>query len=170
MKRKIIVLTMCIAIALLALLAVQQSTQAQRPGGGRPGGDRPGRPGGGGGGRFRMPLALEESWAQISFELEGVTGEILSNARKAYQQAWKERKELVKKMQDAGGDREVMRSVMSDSQKIESDLNKKLQDILTLEQIEKLAEWKKQAQQRSQRPPGMPPGRPGQGRSRQGGR
>jgi hypothetical protein len=108
-------------------------------------------------------LPLEASWAQVSFEL-GVADEALSRARKAYQEAWAARKELMKKLEDARGDRNVMRSARADGDKLKSDLDDKLKDILTTEQLEKLAKWEKERQDQFRRaqqrtPPGMPPGR-----------
>lgn len=161
MKRRITLLAICIGIALLITLAVQHSTQAQRQRRQERPGGAAGRPAGGM--LMMRMLPLETSWAQVSFEL-GVADEALSRARKVYQEAWAGRKELMKKLDDARGDRNVMRSARTDGDKLKSDLDKKLKDILTAEQLEKLAKWEKErqeqmrgAQQRT--PPGMPPGR-----------
>ena len=158
MRRRITLLAICIGVALLITLAIQHSTQAQRQG--RQPGGAAGRPAGG---QLMMrTLPLEASWAQVSFEL-GVADEALPRARKAYQEAWAGRKVMMKKLDEASGDREVMRAVRTDGDKLKSDLDEKLKDILTAEQLEKLANWEKERQEQmrgAQRTPqGAPPGR-----------
>ena len=154
MRRRITLLAICIGVALLITLAIQHSTEAQREG----------RAGGGPRGAFMLArtLPLDASWAQVSFEL-GVADEALSRARKAYQEAWAGRKVMMKKLDEASGDREVMRAVRADGDKLKSDLDKKLKDVLTEEQLEKLANWEKERQEQmrgAQRtPPGAPPER-----------
>jgi hypothetical protein len=145
MKRRTTLLAICIGVALLAVLAIQHSSQAQRPGGAGGGATR--QPPGGQAMMMRS-LPLESSWAYISFEL-GVADAELSKARKSYQEAWNGRKDLAKKMEEARGDREVMRSIRSDIDKLKSDLDTKLKDVLSSEQLEKLAKWEKEEQERA---------------------
>ena len=154
MKRRIILLAICIGVTVLIMLVIQHSTQAQRQA--RPGG-RPGQPPAG---RFMMmrTLPLESSWAHISFEL-GVADEVMPKARKIYQQAWGGRKKLIKKIEEARGDRDALRSARSDAEKIKSDMDKKLKDVLTSGQLENLAKWEKEAREQMRRPPGLPPSR-----------
>jgi len=160
MKRRAVVIGVCVGLVLMAVLAVQHSTQAQRQGrpAGAPGGQPPA-------GQFMMQmLNLESLWAQTSFEL-GVADEVLINARKIYQESWNERKKLIEKMGQASGDTDAMRTLRADAEKLRSNLDNKLKDVLTTEQMQKLAEWEKAARERMGRrsgagapPQGMPPG------------
>lgn len=144
MKRRIILLAICIGIALLVMLVIQHSTQAQRQA--RPGGG-PGQPPAG---RFMMmqTLPLESSWAHISFEL-GVADEVLPKVRKVYQEAWDGRKGLMEKMDEARGDTDAMRAMRTDADKLRSDLDKKLKDVLSTEQLENLAKWEEETRARA---------------------
>lgn len=145
MKRRITLLAICIGVAFLAVLAIQHSSQAQRPGGAGGGATR--QPPGGQAMMMRS-LPLESSWAYISFEL-GVADAELSKARKFYQEAWDGRKDLAKKMEESRGDRDVMRSARSDLDKLRADLDKKLKDVLTPEQLEKLTKWEEETRERA---------------------
>ena len=148
MKRRISLIAICLVVAFLALLA---STQAQRP-------DRAGGFPQPPGGRFMMSriLPLESSWAQVSFEL-GVSDERLPKARAVYKEAWDKRSKLIKDAADAGDDSDAIQAARADVERIKADLNAKLKDILSSEQLEKLAKWEEQTQQRLQTPP-SPPG------------
>ena len=153
MKRRIISLGICVGAALAVMLAVQHSTEAQRED------RRAGRPERQQGGQFMIAqmLPLEASYAQVSFEL-GVDDEALVKARRVYKKAWDDRKKLMEKMGDARGDREATQSARGEAEKLRDEVNKKLADVLTAEQLKKLAEWEKIARERSRRPPGMPAG------------
>lgn len=155
MKRRTLLLVSCIGIALLIALALQHSTQAQRER--QPGQQGRQRQQMSPGQTMSRMLPLEASWAQISFELD-VADDALPKVRKIYQEAWAGRKALVKKTEEASGDRQVMQSMRSDVQKLQSDIKKKLRDVLTAEQLEKLDQWEKENQAQTRRPPGMPPG------------
>jgi len=141
-----VLLAMCSGIAFLALLAVQHFTQAQAPGPGAPPGGMPQRPAQG---RMMMMqlLPLESSWAQVSFEL-GVTDGALPGVRKIYQEVWDKRKEVSKKAEAAGEDADALRSLRAELEKLKSDMNTKLKGVLSTKQMEDLAKWEKENQQR----------------------
>jgi Spy/CpxP family protein refolding chaperone len=84
----------------------------------------------------------------MSFEL-GIADEVLPKVRGIYQQAWDERKGLIEKMREARGDRDALRSARSDAEKIKSDMDKKLKDVLSPEQLENLAKWEEEARSRA---------------------
>jgi Spy/CpxP family protein refolding chaperone len=156
MKRRTILLAICVGVTLLVMLAMQHSTQAERQA--RPGGG-PGQPPAG---RFMMmqTLPLESSWAHISFEL-GVADEVLPKVRKIYQEVWNGRKGLMDKIDEARGDTDKMRALRSDADKLRSDLDKKLKDVLSTEQLESLAKWEEETRARARQRPGggQQPGR-----------
>ncbi len=140
-------------------LAVQYSTHAQQQ---RPGGPPAGAPSE----RMMMMKALhnvEGTWAYVSFVLD-VPDDMLLKLRKAFQEAWTKNAELRKKLEEARGDTNAMRTIRTEADKIKSELDKKLKDTLTPEQMTKLTNWEKEQrtrmQQRFQRPQGAQPPRP----------
>jgi Spy/CpxP family protein refolding chaperone len=144
MKKKVLFPVIFALVALAAVLMVQHSTKAQD--------SPPGPPAGGmpmGESMMVRSLPLESSWAYISFELD-VTNEALPKVRKLYQESWDSRKELIKKIDDARGDREAMQSLRGEAEKIKSDLEKKLEDVLTPEQAKKLKDWEEEMRQQLQ--------------------
>jgi len=147
MKRKNLLLAVSMGIVLVVTLIVWHTTQAQQP-------ERQGA-------QPRITLAmmvnsyLEGSWAQASFELD-VNDENLAKARKLYQKAWNDGKELAEKSQR---DREAMRSGI---EKIRSELKENLKKILTAEQWQKLSDWEEKTRRLArreaiERPPSLPP-------------
>ncbi len=154
MKRGIVFFALFVAITLLITLAIQHSTQAQRQD--RPGGQFPrGRRG-----SFMITrsLNLEASWAHLCFEVK-IDDKVLAKARGTYKEAWVKRAELMKGLEEAGDDEEAMNAATSKADKIKADMHAKLKDVLSSEEMEKLAEWEESQQQQRQRmrtPPGPP--------------
>lgn len=153
MKRGIMILAVCMALAFLVTLLIQQSTQAQFPGG--RGGGPGGMPGGGpGGGRqFNMKSMMmgniQSSWGYVSFELE-VDDETLVKARKIYQKAWTEQSKLADDIEKAGGGMGSIQGAREEAQKSLAEVHNKLKEMLSPEQVEKLNEWEKKTQEQSQ--------------------
>jgi len=163
MKRKFILLTILIGVALISFV-----TMAQRPNmpqGGAPGGMPGGGPGGGQGRMFgamavTQAAPIENSWAQLCFEI-GIEGDTMANAMELYKQAWEKRKEVIKKAESSSGDREAMQGLRTESEKIYTDLKAKLKDVLSSDQMTKLNYWEKknQEQAQSRRPQQQPANR-----------
>jgi hypothetical protein len=147
-----VILAIFIGISLLITLVVQQSIQAQRQGGGPRGRFS-------GGMMVNRDLPLAESWGYVCFDLN-ISDEALLKARDIYQKAWNQRKELVKKAEEASGDQEAMQKVRSEAEEIRSEIAGKLKDILTSEQMKKFDEWEKNYLEQMRRPPGPPGGMP----------
>jgi len=156
MKRGTVFFALFVAFTLLIVLVVQHSTQAQRQD--RPGDQSPrGRRG-----SFMITrsLNLESSWAHLCFEMN-IADEVLGKARKTYKEAWVKRAKLMKGLEEAGDDQEAMNAATSDAEKIKADMLAKLKDVLSSEEMKKLAEWEESQQQQRQRmrtlpgPPGM---------------
>ena len=155
MKRGIVFFALFLAFTFLIALVVQQSTQAQRqdrPGGGAARGPR---------GSFMIgrSLNLESSWAHLCFEMK-IADEVMGKARGVYKEAWDKRAKLMKGLEDAGDDQNAMNAATSDAEKIKADMLAKLKDVLSSEEMKKLAEWEEsqQQQRQSMRTPPGPPG------------
>ncbi len=154
MKRGTVFFALFVAITLLIALAIQHSTQAQRQD--RPGGQFPrGRRG-----SFMITrsLNLESSWAHLCFEVK-IDDKVLGKARGIYNKAWDERAKVLKDLEAAGDDQAAMDAATSKADKIKADMHAKLKDVLSSEEMEKLAEWEESQQQQRQRmrtPPGPP--------------
>lgn len=148
MKRGIIILGICIAVAVLIMFGIQRSTQAQGPG--RMGGEAGGRPGGG---QFnasaRLLGSVQTSWAGLSFELEGVDDTKLSKARKVYMEEWKALKKMAKDMEEAGGGMGSMQAIRGESDKLKAKRDEKLKDILSSEEMAALDKWEKANQRQT---------------------
>lgn len=110
------------------LLGIAVHTQAQPGGGPGAGGGRRGGGGMGGG------MGIETEWALVCFEFK-VDGEQFSKLRTIYQEAWEQRKLLMKEVQEGKIEREAM---FEEMQGIQGDLAGKYRKILTKEQVEKL--------------------------------
>jgi hypothetical protein len=140
MKRGIIILGICIAVAVLIMFGIQRSTQAQGPG--RMGGEGGGRPGGGQFNVSSMILGnVQTSWAGLSFELEGVDDAKLSKARKVYMEEWKELKKMAKDMEAAGGGMGSIQAIRGEADKLKAKRDEKLKDILSSDEMAALAKW-----------------------------
>jgi hypothetical protein len=166
MKRKFILLTVLVSVALISFLAIQHATLAQRPdtqqGGARPSG-APGGPGGGrmfGGMMLNQAAPIEASWAQLCFEI-GMEGETMTKAMEVYKEAWDKRKEVIKKSESSSGDRQAMQALRPEAEKIYTDLKIKLKDVISSDQMTKLNYWEKknQEQAQSRRPQEQPANR-----------
>ncbi len=161
MKRKWILLPISLAFGLLIMFAFQEFTEAQAPGG------MPPMSGAMAGRMMTMQiLPLETEWAQISFAMD-VTDDALIKARKVFADAWKKREAIVAKSESAGDDADARRALRTELEGIKSSLDAELKKILNPKQIEALAKWEKENQNRfRQRSTGGGPGggRPGGGR------
>ena len=133
-------------LVIVAMLVSYYSIQAQPPG--RGGGNPAGR---GGMPPFAFNPApmimgdLESSWAYVSFEL-GLDDKALVRARKLYQESWAREKKLVNDVVEGISGRGSMRSARQEAQKINADLRKKLNDLLSPDQIDKLNKWEAERQ------------------------
>jgi Spy/CpxP family protein refolding chaperone len=155
MKKKWLLITISSIFCLVLILTFQEFTQAQAPGGGN-------RQAGGGAPSGMMMvmqiLPLESEWTQISFAMD-VSDDALIKARKAFKDAWTKRKAITDKAESAGDDADARRAMRTDLEKIKTELDTKLKGILTPKQIEDLAKWEKENQNRfRQRQSGAPGG------------
>ena len=145
------ILTICIAFTVMVTLFIQQSTQAQFP---APGGRGGGRGGGPGGGQFNMKSMMMgdigSSWTHISFEL-AVDDEILVKAREIYEKAWNEQSKLADDIEKAGGGMGSIQGAREEARKSLAEVHKKIKEMLSPEQVEKLNKWEKTAQEQAQR-------------------
>jgi len=143
MKRVLITSTAIFFVAVIFILGVQYTTQAQREEG------RPPMPG-----MFDMKSQimseLETSWTYLSLDMN-ITDEQLIKARLIYQESWVKYKELAGKSEQESGDRETMQSVRSELDKYKSKRNEKLKDIFSKEEMQKLTEYENKSQGRNQR-------------------
>jgi len=94
--------------------------------------------------RFRVIQAVENTWAALAFEVK-VDDETLKKIRPAFQKAWDKRKKLIK---NSAGD---FRAIVEGMTKTKADIDKKLKEVLTEEQMKKLAEWEKTQRQQPDR-------------------
>ena len=143
MKRGIIILGICIAVAVLIMFGIQRSTQAQGPG--RMPGGAGGGPGGPGGGQFNVSSMIlgnvQTSWAGLSFEVEGIDDAKLSKARKVYMEEWTELKKMAKDMEAAGGGMGSIQAIRGEADKLKAKRDEKLKDILSSDEMAALAKW-----------------------------
>lgn len=149
MKKRVLIPLVFLAIAAMVIFVSQHSIQAQAPGG--PGG--PGGAGGAGGANRAMMMQMfsaDSEWSYISFELEGVTDEMLKNCRPAFKEAHTKGLAMRTKMGEANGDTDKMRALKTESDSIKSTLDGKLKTILKPEQIAKIATWEKESRARMQ--------------------
>ena len=163
MKKRVLIPLVFLAIAAMVIFVSQHSIQAQAPGG--PGGP----PGGAGGGNRAMMMQMfspDNEWAYISFELDGVTDEMLKNCRPAFKEAHTKSLAMRTKMGEASGDTDKMRALKTESDSIKSTLDGKLKTILTSAQISKIAAWEKESRARMQQRAGGG-GQPGAGGAQQ---
>jgi len=146
MKKRVLIPLVFLAIVAMVIFVSQHSIQAQAPGG-------PGGPGGAGGGNRAMMMQMfspDNQWAYISFELEGVTDEMLKNCRPAFKEAHTKSLAMRAKMGEASGDTDKMRALKTESDSLKSTLDGKLKAILKPEQITKIATWEKESRARMQ--------------------
>ena len=130
-------------VLLMAAICVTYAQRQQRPPGGQ---------------MMMQALPLEALWAQVSFEL-GVNDEILPEIRAIMQDTWNGRKKLLEKAQSVRDDSEAMQGIISEMEKLRGDLDRKLQDVLSPDQMNKLTKWEEEArkaQSQMRRPPGAP--------------
>lgn len=156
MKKKLLIIS-SLVVALSIMFMFQQMTQAQAPTGNRQAG------GGAFAGMMMMMqiLPLESEWTYISFEI-GVNDDALIKARKAFQDAWTKRKAVISKSDQNGDDANAKRAMKADLEKIKSELDAKLKGILTPKQLEDIAKWQKENQNRMKNRPAGGPGGGGQ--------
>ena len=162
MKKRVLIPLVFLAIAAMVIFVSQHSIQAQAPGG-------PGGPGGAGGGNRAMMMQMfsaDNEWAYISFELDGVTDEMLKNCRPAFKEAHTKSLAMRTKMGEAMGDTDKMRALKTESDSLKSTLDGKLKTILKPEQIAKIAAWEKESRARMQQRAGGG-GQPGAGGAQQ---
>ncbi|MDQ1329018.1 MAG: hypothetical protein QG641_2307 [Candidatus Poribacteria bacterium] len=154
MKKRVLIPLVFLAIAAMVIFVSQHSIQAQAPGG-------PGGPGGAGGGNRAMMMQMfspDNEWAYISFELEGVTDDMLKNCRPAFKEAHTKSLAMRTEMGAAMGDTDKMRALKTKSDSIKSTLDAKLKTILTPAMIAKIATWEKESRARMQQRAGGGPG------------
>ena len=162
MKKRVLIPLVFLAIAAMVIFVSQHSIQAQAPGG-------PGGPGGAGGGNRAMMMQMfsaDNEWAYISFELDGVTDEMLKNCRPAFKEAHTKGLAMRTKMGEASGDTDKMRALKTESDSIKSTLDAKLKTILTPAQMAKIVAWEKESRARMQQRAGGG-GQPGAGGTQQ---
>jgi Spy/CpxP family protein refolding chaperone len=167
MKKRVLIPLVFLAIMAMVIFVSQHSIQAQAPGG--PGG--PGGAGGAGGANRAMMMQMfspDNQWAYISFELEGVTDEMLKNCRPAFKDAHTKSLAMRTKMGEANGDTDKMRALKTESDSIKSTLDAKLKTVLTPAQIAKIAAWEKETRARMQQRAGGGPGGAGGTQQRRG--
>lgn len=118
-------------MAALAGLIWVGSTAVAQPGPG-------GRPGAGGRvlGVAQAMMFLERTWAAAAFEIKA-SPEQLMQLHPAYQKAWDERKQAQQEAQEKQ-DRTILRNAL---QKIQTDLQAQLKEVLTQEQSDQLQKW-----------------------------
>ena len=167
MKKRMFGIVSVIIIFLMA--SVYCFTQAPGGPGGRPGGAAGGRQSGGPPAEMMMimqTLPIDSSWGYVSFEL-GVSDGALVKARKAYKEAYDQRKDkIMSKMEAASGDAAALRNLKAEADKIRATLDAKLKTILTPEQMTKLTNWLKESSSRMRRAPGGPSGAPRSGQQK----
>lgn len=140
MKRVLIFSITVTIVAVVFILGIQYTTQAQR---------EEGNPG-----MFDMKSQimneLETSWTYLSLDMN-ITDEQLIKARLIYKESWIKYKELADKSEQESGDRETMQSVRAELDKFKSKRNEKLRDILSREEMQKLTEFESKSLGRNQR-------------------
>jgi len=168
MKKRVLIPLVFLAIAAMVIFVSQHSIQAQAPGG--PGGGGPGGVGGAGGGNRAMMMQMfspDNEWSYISFELDGVTDDMLKNCRPAFKEAHTKGLAMRTKMGEASGDTDKMRALKTESDSIKSTLDAKLKTILTPAQMAKIVAWEKESRARMQQRAGGG-GQPGGAQQRRG--
>jgi len=105
-------------------------------------------------------MMFEFSWAALAFEVK-VSGQQLEQLRPTYQAAWDTRKAAMKKAME-NQDWQALGSAM---QKVQANIDAKLKQVLTKDQLDKLKKWE-EARRQMMRPPGGGPGGQGGGRGR----
>jgi Spy/CpxP family protein refolding chaperone len=147
MKRKFFLISASLVLIFVAMFAFQQWTQAQAPtqGSGSRGGGQSGPPTGM---MMMQILPLEMEWTQISFALN-VSDDVLIKARKAFQDTWTKRKAIMDKADPNGDDENARRAMRDGLTKLKTELNTKLKAILAPKQMEVLAKWEKENQNRA---------------------
>ena len=146
MKRRLFLISASLILIFVAMFAFQQWTQAQAPAQG--GANRGSGQGGTPSGMMMMQLLpLEMEWTQISFSMN-VSDDVLIKARKAFQDTWNKRKAIMDKADPNGDDENARRAMRDGLTKLKTELNTKLKAILTPKQMEDLAKWEKENQNR----------------------
>lgn len=145
MKRVLVLSAALISVAVILILGIQYTTQAQRPEGGPPG-----MPSGMSNAKTMMMSQLERSWTYLSLDM-AITDEQLTKTRLIYQESWDKYKELADKVEQESDDREIMQSIKSEQDKIKAKRSEKLKDILSEEEMKKLTEYENKPQDRNQR-------------------
>jgi Spy/CpxP family protein refolding chaperone len=158
MKKRYLMILVCLGIVFIFSLALWSTPEAQTP---------PGGPGDGGPNMmntFRdqmmvtQALPIDSSWTILSFGME-LSDDALIKARKLYQEAWNQRKEkILDKMDEARGDPEAMKGLRTESEKMWTNLRTKINEILTPEQLEKFSKWEKDNKNQARMMPGGPRG------------
>jgi len=150
MKRLIVISAAVIFAGILAFGLIAQGP----PGGGGPGGA--GGPGGGGmmmtaaNMQSALTLTTERSLAYLLLEMN-ITDEQLPKIRAIYLESWKAYKELAKKLETVGTDRDAMMGVRADADKIKEKRISKLKEILTADDMKKLNDYEAKLNERPQR-------------------
>ncbi len=150
MKRLIVISA---AVIFAGILAFGLIAQGPPPGGGGPGGA--GGPGGGGmmmmaNMQSALTLTTERSLAYLLLEMN-ITDEQLPKIRAIYQESWKAYKELAKKLETVGNDRDAMMGIRADADKIKEKRISKLKEILTADDMKKLTDYETKLNERPQR-------------------
>ena len=147
MKRRLFLISVSLVLIFVAMSAFQQWTQAQAPTQGSA--NRGGGQGGPPSGMMMMQiLPLEMEWTQISFSMN-VADDVLIKARKAFQDTWNKRKAIMDKADPNGDDENTRRAMRDGLTKLKTELNTKIKAILTPKQMEDLAKWEKENQNRA---------------------
>jgi hypothetical protein len=143
--RRVLVLSMVlIMVTAILILGIQYVTQAQRPEG------QPDMPPVMSDTKTMITQELERSWTYLSLDMD-VTDDQFIKARRIYQESWTKYKEIANKSEQEADDRETMKTVKAEMDKLKAKRTEKLKDILSEEEIKKLTEYENKPQERNQR-------------------
>lgn len=158
MGRKLLLLLIFLTLVIAIALSFQHLTLAQGPSQGTRSGGQQGQAGPPSGMIMMQILPLEMEWAYISFNMN-VSDNVLTKARKVFLDTWTKRKAILDKSDPTGDDENTRRAMRDSLTKLKTELDTKLKAILTPKQMEELAKWEKENQQRFRnRPNGTPSG------------
>ncbi len=143
MKRRPLLLSACLIFAIVIMFSAQHWTSAQGPSQGSRGGGQPGQAGPPSGMMMMQILPLEMEWAYMN-----VSDDILVKTRKVFLDTWTKRKAILDKSDPSGDDENARRAMRDSLTKLKTELDTKLKGILTSKQMEELAKWEKENQQR----------------------
>ena len=159
MKKRPLLLSICLIFVIAFTFSVQHWTLAQVPSQGR-GGGQAGQAGPPSGMMMMQILPLEMEWSYISFNMN-VSDDVLVKTRKVFLDTWTKRKAILDKSDPSGDDENTRRAMRDSLTKLKTELDTKLKAILTPKQMEELAKWEKENQQRFRnRPTGTTGGQP----------